>query len=299
MKKYTFLLLIGLAMVGCTNAEQDEKIRAFWTEQLMQLLPAPPPQRIMAPQSLPEFSSQTTEEPLTPPVQPGAVQAAPVNVVLFMHPQAPDYLRLKQERFVEKLQRKYAGKITFNQYDVSTPNGQTEMRRFIRARKLQQLTVPALVVGNEILQYPFAGVEVALQKAFAAPVQTAQVRRVKRPETSYQFMEITMEDEPAKVAKINKKVSAKERVYIQRALESARLSNQKTLRDIGQIFGPETQAQAFAIVAKSEKVLQTTALNSESAQKYLDTQTKVLRQQEQMLNKLMQNNARNLRAIRG
>ncbi|MBQ8033156.1 MAG: hypothetical protein IJ266_04305, partial [Elusimicrobiaceae bacterium] len=88
-------------------------------------------------------------------------------------------------------------------------------------------------------------------------------------------------------------------VFIQRALENARQANQSTLRDIGQIFGPETQAQAFAVVAQSENILQTSAQTAESAQKYLTVQRTVLRKQEQLLNKLMQSNARNLRAVRG
>ena len=131
-----------------------------------------------------------------------------------------------------------------------------------------------------------------------APKQLAQ-KSAKRQVVSHQYMEIVMEEEPAKIAKKNTRVSAKDRAFIQRALERARQSNQSTLRDIGQIFGPETQAQAFAIVARSENVLQTSAQTVGSAQKYLDLQDKVMRQQEQLLNKLMQSNARNLRAVRG
>ena len=131
------------------------------------------------------------------------------------------------------------------------------------------------------------------------PVKKSPVSQAKRPRVSYQYMEITMEEDPAKIAKKNTRASAKDRIFIQRALEHARQANQSALRDIGQIFGPETQAQAFAIVAQSENILQTSAQTAESAQKYITIQRKVLQQQEQLLNKLMQSNARKLRAVRG
>lgn len=131
-----------------------------------------------------------------------------------------------------------------------------------------------------------------------SPKQVTQ-KPAKRQVVSHQYMEIVMEEEPAKIAKKNTRVPAKDRVFIQRALEHARQANQSALRDIGQIFGPETQAQAFAIVAQSENILQTSAQTAESAQKYITIQRTVLRKQEQLLNKLMQSNARNLRAVRG
>ncbi len=131
-----------------------------------------------------------------------------------------------------------------------------------------------------------------------APKQVTQ-KPARRQVVSHQYMEIVMEEEPAKIAKKNTRVSAKDRIFIQRALQNARQANQSALRDIGQIFGPETQAQAFAIVAQSENILQTSAQTAESAQKYITIQRTVLRKQEQLLNKLMQSNARKLRAVRG
>ncbi len=169
----------------------------------------------------------------------------------------------------------------------------------------QQPTVqPAELEPTQPLQQPEPVKEEKLgefppdAKPENAPKQEVQ-KSAKRQVVSHQYMEIVMEEEPAKIAKKNTRVSAKDRVFIQRALENVRQANQSALRDIGQIFGPETQAQAFGIVAQSENILQTSAQTAESAQKYLTVQRTVLRQQEQLLNRLMQSNARNLRAVRG
>ena len=212
MKKYTLLILVGCALMGCTDAEQDEKIRSFWMQQIMQFLP----------------------QPQVPP--------APVE------PQAP----------------------VADEQTVARPEDNTKTQT-------QNPQTPEVPPQPAPLSKP----------------------RVKRQADPYQFMEITMEDETAKVARVNTKVSAKDRAHIQQALENVRLSNQKTLKDIGQMFGPETQAQAFAIVARVEKVLQTSALNSESVQKYLNAQDRALKEQEKLLNQLLRNNARNLHSIRG
>ena len=299
MKKCIFLLLLVGILGGCTNSEQEEQIRSFWSEQFARVLPQP---KLPDPESLPV----PPPEAIVPDgreTTPNASAKNPVEVVLFMHPQSPEYVQLKQDKFVEKFQQSYAGRIDFKEYDVSSATGNTMMRRFMHAHNLSRLVVPALVVGNTVLQYPFEGIGQVMQNAFAAePVSVFASPKQVKPRTtnpSYQFMEIKIEEDLPKDTKVNRHAPVKDRLYIQRALESAQSANQTTLRDIGRIFGPETQAQAFVIVAQSEKVLRTTAQTSESAQKYLATQNKVLRQQEQMLNRLMRNNARNLRAVRG
>lgn len=171
---------------------------------------------------------------------------------------------------------------------------------FLPKPPLEQPTVvPELPAEPEVVKEETPSEVPPTATPESAPKQQLVQKPAKRQVVSHQYMEIVMEEEPAKIAKKNTRVSAKDRAFIQRALEKARQSNQSTLRDIGQIFGPETQAQAFAIVARSENVLQTSAQTVGSAQKYLDLQDKVMRQQEQLLNKLMQSNARNLRAVRG
>ena len=119
----------------------------------------------------------------------------------------------------------------------------------------------------------------------------------RRPQS--QFMEITMEDS-SRVNKFKSNAPFKERQDMQRAIENVKQSNQQTLQDIGTMFDGDTQAQAFAIVSKSEKILLRAANVSMSYPTYLNAQRKILQEQEQQLNQLMKQNAYKLnRRIRG
>ena len=113
---------------------------------------------------------------------------------------------------------------------------------------------------------------------------------------SSQFIEITMED--TRVNKYKSNAPLKERQAMQRALERVKQSNQQALQDIGMMFDGDTQAQAFAIVSKSEKILIRTANTSNTYQNYLNAQRKILQEQDQQLNQLMRANAYKLRRIR-
>lgn len=292
MKKYMGLLVVSFLVAGCTDSEQDAKISQFWKDQIVQVMQN-------AGLASPVVSIEEEPEEVDPNFKP-------LEVLFFIHPKSPAYLQLQQDHWLENFQQQYAGKVNVTQFDVSTATGQTSMRRFMHIRKLPRLTVPALVIGNEVLQnYPFENVDQAVKAALETPVVIpievilAPPEPVKRPAAPSQFIEITIEEDVPPVSKSNTKASNKDKVIIQRALESARSANQKTLKDIGKMFGAETQAEAYGIVSKTEKLLQNTAQTSESAQKYLAVQEKILQQQEQMLNKLMQSHARNLRAIRG
>lgn len=124
----------------------------------------------------------------------------------------------------------------------------------------------------------------------------------KKPESAAnvrsQFLEITLEDS-SRVNHLKSNASLKERQAMQRALENVKQSNQQALHDIGIMFDGDTQAQAFAIVSKSEKILQRTANTSMNYQNYLNAQHKILQEQEAQLNQLMRQNAYKLRRIRG
>ena len=296
MKKYIGLWVFPFLIAGCTDPEQDTKIHQFWTDQVVQVIQ----KTVSASVGEVPLQEEETEE-MDPNFKP-------IEVLFFMHPQAPTYLQLQQDHWLENFQQQYAGKVNVTQFDVSTATGQTSMRRFMHMRNLSSLTVPALVIGNKVLQnYPFENVDQTVQAALEAPVvmpievmlAAPQESPVKQRPKPVQFMEITLEEDTPPVSKINTKAPDKDKAIIQRALENARAANQKTLKDIGKIFGSDTQAEAYGIVSKTEKLLQNTAQTSESAQKYLTVQEKILQQQEQMLNKVMQSHAKNLRAIRG
>ena len=118
----------------------------------------------------------------------------------------------------------------------------------------------------------------------------APKKRPKRQES--QFMDITMEDPSGTV---KGKAPLKDRQAMQKSLDKVMQDNENTLKDIMQAFGTETQAQAFAITAKTEKALRQQAAKSTSYQEYLKVERQLIKKQEQSLNQLMQNNARRLR----
>ena len=120
---------------------------------------------------------------------------------------------------------------------------------------------------------------------------------VARRNTQNQFMEITLEK--TRVNKFKSNASLKDRQAMQRAIERVKKSNQQALEDIGAMFGGDTQAQAFAVVLQSEKILMRTANTSNTYQNYLNAQRKILQEQEAQLNQLMRQNAYKLRRVRG
>ncbi|MBO5910936.1 MAG: hypothetical protein J6Q05_01900 [Elusimicrobiaceae bacterium] len=114
-----------------------------------------------------------------------------------------------------------------------------------------------------------------------------------------QFLEITMEDVTRNVNQFKNNAPLKERQAMQRAIENVKQSNQQALRDIGTMFDGDTQAQAFSIISKSEKVLLRLANTSTSYENYLNAQRKILQEQDAQLNQLMRANAYKLRRVRG
>ncbi len=137
----------------------------------------------------------------------------------------------------------------------------------------------------------------------AQPAAKTVVSTAKKPAATHrassQFMEITLEDANRRVTKLKSNASLKDRQAMQRAIENVKQSNQQALRDIGTMFDGDTQAQAFAIVAKSEKILMRTANTSINYQNYLNAQRKILQEQDAQLNQLMRANAHKLRRVRG
>ena len=130
------------------------------------------------------------------------------------------------------------------------------------------------------------------QSAVSTTAKQPSARRAQS-----QFLEITLED-TTRVNPLKSNAPLKERQAMQRALENVKQANQQALRDIGIMFDGDTQAQAFAIVAKSEKILMRTANTSNNYQNYLNAQRKILQEQDQQLNQLMRQNAYKLRRIR-
>ncbi len=306
MRKILCLLAVSVGMCACTTPEEDAQIKLFWLEQMMQFMPkqarpaalsVPPVQAVPAEET--PVAPEPTEGEKANPAQQGAAKApavakAPrvVEAMLFVSPTCPRCQRLKQDRWVSKFEDKYAGKINLTEYDLSIPKNEALLQTMMRKYRLSQVNYPTLFIAGHVVQgYPL-NADPVVAKVLA---KTGWDKVEAKP--AQQFLEITMED--SRVNRFKSNAPFKERQAMQRAIERVKQSNQQALQDIGLMFDGDTQAQAFAIVSKSEKILVRVANTTDTYQNYLSAQQKILQEQDQRLNQLMRQNAYKLRRVRG
>lgn len=333
MKKiFLYCLSISLLATGCTTKEQDEKIEAFWQQQKAELFsqrlsmapgePFPPIIEEAPADEMPsseenalvsepasdlnetqnppiESSAPLAQKELPVPVPPTqnnqvpAKQTKLLNAYLITSSSSPWCQKLKQEKWPEVFSNKYQGKIRLIEYDISTPQGQAGFTKILRRYNRSSIATPSLFIGGFVVEgYPLAQADAVVQKVLAR-----QSKKVSRQPSS-QFMEIIMEDSP-KAHRVNTRASERDRRAMQLALATVERNNQALLADVKYLFGEDTQGQAFAIVARTERLLKNKAASSPNYQTYLTTQKALLQVQEKELNQLMRQNAKNIRAIRG
>lgn len=319
MKKYYSLLgCVGLLLVGCTSKEQNEQIKNFWTEQVMNAavksgkmpnglarLPRNPsetgeltPEMVaeltkdMSPEQKKAFEEMMQQMQQFPsqiePNQPLPSNTKVVDVILFYHPDAPAYQQLLQDRWDTLLRQQYRNRINLKEYNVSDESNRDFLRQTMRQHHLKRLSVPTIIIGDAVIgPYPFHGVDQAIEKAATAPDLVAQPKTVKKSQPN-QFMQITMEDDDQSIAN---KASPKENRAIQAALSKVRQENQSTLQDIEQFFDKNTYAEAFSLISKNEEELAHIAGVSPSYTVYLANQKRILTEQEARISLLLKQNA--------
>ena len=339
MKKTSLLIISGLLLVaGCTSKEQDEKIRAYWQNQTGNLLikrmgispmqAANPlegktplmdeegnpilPQQQTTPETTPlqenqeqtpATAEQTQATPTAPAKQPAlnTPKRAPIQAVLFTHSDSLECKQLKADRWDTSFQQTYQGQVTLVQYDMKNPTSKEALQAQMKAHKLSSVSVPTLFIGKHVLSdYPFQGVDAAVKDALATSAATAKRQAARRKQqNSSQYMEIIMEDTQTKAPRKNTKASASDNKAIQAALAEVVKNNQSTLSDMGSLFGENAKAEAYAIMAHTEKQLRNKAATSPNYKTYLATQKALLQTQEKELNQLMRKHAKDLRSIKG
>ncbi len=233
-----------------------------------------------------------TQQPAVP------VQKPRLTAILFIHSQSPVCQQLKADGWDKQFEQKYQGKVRLVQYDMINPSSKEPLRQLMRQHKLPSLSVPILFIGNAVIPgYPFQGVDAAVQKALTQPKPrvTRKTTTAKKPA---QFMEIIMEDDPKNQPR-NVRASARDSRAMQLALASVERNNQSLLTDVASLFGEDTKAQAFAVVARTERLLRRKASSSPDYKTYLATQKQLLKLQEKEINQLMRQNTKNIRTIRG
>ncbi len=266
----------------------------------------PPPQASLEEQPTPaapaeEQAVQPAQEVKPAPVQqPAAPAQKPrLTAILFVHSNSPVCQQLKADGWDKQFEQKYQGTVRLVQYDMINPASKEPLRQLMRQHKLPSLSVPILFIGRSVIPgYPFDGVDQAVQKALAQPTKPRAPRNTTTAKKPAQFMEIIMEDDPKNQPR-NNKATARDTRAMQLALASVERNNQSLLTDVGSLFGEDTKAQAFAVVARTERLLRRKASSSPDYQTYLATQKQLLKLQEKEINQLMRQNAKSIRTIRG
>lgn len=296
--------------------QEFEDMMKEWEQTQNDLDPIPAPQTDFQAELSETVSEDPSPQPSSAPAEPvkPAAQAAPsapkpaakpktpansakqLNAYLVVSSQCGWCQKLKQEGWVEQFQDKYRGQVRLIEYDVTTPEGQAGYTKLMKRYKMSSVGTPSFFVGDAVVRgYPLSDADAAVQKAIAKYGKNTKHTVSSASASSGQFMEITLED-PSGV--IKGKAPLKDRQAMQRAIDKVLQDNQNAVQDIGQMFGASIQAEAFAITTKTEKALRNQAAASASLQEYLQAQRRLLSQQEQSLNQLMQANVQFIRNIR-
>lgn len=315
MKKTILCISAVLLLVaGCTSKEQDEQIKAFWTEHLGKQLPQTSinTNDIMSALKGHNETSELTEEQLqeelnklaetsngenNPQKQPSQTaapaktapvkRARPVKAMLFVSPSCPRCQRLRRDHWVSAFENKYAGKVNLTEYDLSIPQNHDLLHEMMRKHNLSQVQYPTLFIDGHVVQgYPLN----------ADPVVERVLSKYGLNKTNTKpYIKITME-EPIKNI-VNTKASAQDKQAMQTAFAQMQTNNTNTLKDIKRMFGTETEIQASEIIRSTERTLKSKMGTSPTYDAYQKAQTSALKAQEKKLTELMQRNAGSIRSI--
>ncbi len=155
---------------------------------------------------------------------------------------------------------------------------------------MKQLTAKQQKLANDPRLKEFA----AMLKQNNQPVSpNASVQNAPKRPAQPQIMEVTLETDT-----LPGKASQTDRTRMKRALEAVQLSNQNTLADIDATFGSQVKYQAFLLTTKTERQLKQIAAQSANFTAYFAQQQKLLKEQDQQINELLQNNTASIKKLR-
>ena len=336
MRKWILFLMTGVLLSACTTKEQDEKIKAFWGQQFLQVamkfagnmptgaaLPDMDKGRVAPAGSIDQKDMQDFEEMMkqweqeqanlntAEAAQPAASKTAPNTVSA----ENKNTAKARPSGKAAKPIRAYL--VTSSSCGGSRQlqkDGWAEQFRDKYAGQIQlityDVTTPQGQAGYQKLMNRYHRSSVGTPSLFlngtvieGYPLEGAD-RAAKRA-LAKSGRNISRQNSNQFIeitleepsGAVKGKAPLKDRKAMQREIDKVFQDNQNTVQDIGQAFGAGIQAQAFAITTKTEKALRRQASESASLQEYLKAQRQLLRKQEQSLNQLMQNNASMLRNV--
>lgn len=308
-------MLIGLSLLcACTNKEQQEKINAFWAQQMMEFhmsmlqktlsgdkmpngFDMSKLQQAMALQQKASAAvgSKTGESasPVTAskPATAKKSSAEPILVQVFLSDTCPWCKRLKQDRFVEKMKRQYGGDITIEEYEIHAAGSQTPFQRAVKKCRSSG-GVPLIVVGGECIRGYVQGGEGNFGEAKKIMSRELEKREESGSDAPAVFS-ITMEDE-----EIQGPASAEDKMKMQTYLDRAHEDNEATLSSLRSMFSKKVLNEGVSIIADMETALKNTANKSADYQEFVKAANPIKQSHQQKIDQLVAQNAKNIKKRR-
>lgn len=326
MKKISLILACALCVSACTSKEQDQKIKSFWAQQIMEVemwamqkmmsykfgnQPALPPDFLKTAQdwktqaaaglSSQPMASTTDSAAVKAPTAkaaakstataPAAAPAQPLRAQLFLSNSCGWCNKLKRSGFIEKFKEKYEGEVELKVYEVHTTEGRTG---YSRALKKHQLSggVPLLIIGGSNIQgYADNLMELADEKV------RLEFKKLGRTpgETSSgpSVVSITLED-----AEILGPAPAADKEYMKTYLSNVRDNNESTLNSLKSMFPKSVWNQGMVIITNTENSLKDLANKSSSFADFAAEAEKLETQQQEQIDELVRKNTNKIRPVK-
>lgn len=155
---------------------------------------------------------------------------------------------------------------------------------------MKKLTAKQQELANDPRLKDFAAM---LKQSNPSASQNNSIQNAPKRPAQPQIMEVTLETDT-----LPGKASPADRARMKRALEAVQISNQNTLADIDATFGSQVKYQAFLLTTKTERQLKQIAAQSVNFTAYFTQQQKLLKEQDQQINELLQNNTASIKKLR-
>ena len=130
------------------------------------------------------------------------------------------------------------------------------------------------------------------------PVEQTQPQPAPKPRQASTpqipaMLEVTMEEEA-----LPGRAALSERKLMKQALDQVQINNHATLQDLQTVFGESVKVKAFLITNRTETELKKVAANATTFQAYLTRQEKLLKEQQQAIEQLMEQNKSSMKRLK-
>ena len=217
-------------------------------------------------------------------------------------------IRTFWKKQVERLDSRFLGRTQMTPQDI-----QEQLRKIREQAGSPSQLKESAAAGVEKISQKFAAHKSAVSSSEPSPVvekpvskpvlQTAQKparKMAAKPVTtmpaapSQQVLEVTLDGGDA----FPGVAPYKDRVRMKKEWNNLQVRNQAAVRDILKTFGTDVYNEAVVITARTEQQLKKTARTAGSYAAYVSQQRVLVAQQEQSLQKLMQQNVQSIRSVK-